>query len=63
MSIEKIWVLVEVADGSPVTTSLELLTAARSLGSVTEAVTWGPSGTSVRADSRGIRSQHRLRRR
>jgi electron transfer flavoprotein alpha subunit len=47
MSIEKIWVLVEVADGSPVTTSLELLTAARSLGSVTEAVTWGPSGASV----------------
>ena len=47
MSIEKVWVLAEVADGSPVTTSLELLTAARSLGSVTEAVTWGPSGASV----------------
>ncbi len=47
MSIEKVWVLAEVADGSPVTTSLELLTAARSLGNVTEAVTWGPSGAEV----------------
>lgn len=47
MSIEKVWVLAEVADSSPVTSSLELLTAARSLGSVTEAVTWGPSGASV----------------
>jgi len=47
MSIEKVWVLAEVADGSPVTSSLELLTAARLLGSVTEAVTWGPSGASV----------------
>ena len=32
MSIEKVWVLAEVADGIPVTSSLELLTAARSLG-------------------------------
>jgi len=49
MPIEKVWVLVEVADGSPVTTSLELLSAARSLGSVTEAVTWGPDGSTVAA--------------
>src|SRR5580704_16561602 len=47
MSIEKIWVLAEVSGGSPVTTSLELLTAARSLASVTEAVTWGPDSASV----------------
>jgi electron transfer flavoprotein alpha subunit len=47
MTIEKIWVLAEVADGAPVTTSLELLTAARSLGSVIEAVTWGPDGAAV----------------
>ncbi len=47
MSIEKVWVLAEVADGSPVTSSLELLTAARALGNVTEAVTWGPSGAYV----------------
>ena len=49
MSIEKVWVLAEVADGNPVTSSLELLTAARSLGNVTEAVTWGPAGASVAA--------------
>jgi electron transfer flavoprotein alpha subunit len=47
MSIEKVWVIAEVADGSPVTSSLELLTAARSLGNVTEAVTWGPSAATV----------------
>jgi electron transfer flavoprotein alpha subunit len=47
MPIEKIWVLVEVVDGTPVTTSLELLSAARSLGSSVEAVTWGPAGATV----------------
>jgi electron transfer flavoprotein alpha subunit len=47
MSIEKVWVLAEIADGIPVTSSLELLTAARSLGNVTEAVTWGPSAATV----------------
>ena len=63
MSIEKVWVLAEVADGSPVTTSLELLTAARSLGSVTEAVTWGPSGASVAPTLGEYGAEHRLRRR
>ena len=52
MSIEKVWVLAEVAEGSPVTTSLELLTAARTLGSTVQAVTWGPSSASVVADPR-----------
>ena len=47
MPIEKIWVLAEVSGGNPVTTSLELLTAARALGSDTEAVTWGPDTASV----------------
>jgi electron transfer flavoprotein alpha subunit len=47
MPIEKIWVLAEISDGSPVTTSLELLTAARALGSVTGAVTWGADSASV----------------
>jgi electron transfer flavoprotein alpha subunit len=47
MPIEKIWVLAEVTGGSPVTTSLELLTAAHTLASVTEAVTWGADSTSV----------------
>jgi electron transfer flavoprotein alpha subunit len=42
MPIEKVWVLSEVADGSPIPTSLELLTEARSIGSTVEAVTWGP---------------------
>jgi electron transfer flavoprotein alpha subunit len=42
MAIEKIWVLAESAEGSPVATTLELLAAARSLGSTVEAFTWGP---------------------
>ena len=62
MSIEKIWVLAEVSGGSPVTTSLELLTAARSLASVTEAVTWGPDSAVGYTETRRIRSEHRLRR-
>ena len=41
MSIDKVWVLAEIAGGNPITTSLELLTKARGLGSATEAVSWG----------------------
>jgi electron transfer flavoprotein alpha subunit len=41
MSIEKIWVLAEVADGAATSTSLELLTEARSMGPTVAAVTWG----------------------
>jgi len=41
MSIDKIWVLAEVVDGSPTGTTLELLTEARSMGSTVAAVTWG----------------------
>ncbi len=41
MSIDKIWVLAETADGKPITTSLELLSHARSLASTVEAVAWG----------------------
>jgi hypothetical protein len=47
MSVQKIWVLAEVADGAPVTTSLELLTAARSLASTVEAVAWGDATAAV----------------
>jgi electron transfer flavoprotein alpha subunit len=47
MSVQKIWVLAEVADGVPVTTSLELLTAARSLASTVEAVAWGDATAAV----------------
>ena len=42
MSIDKVWVLAEIAGGNPITTSLELLTHARSMGGTVEAVTWGP---------------------
>ncbi|MGH8921201.1 MAG: electron transfer flavoprotein subunit alpha/FixB family protein, partial [Acidimicrobiales bacterium] len=41
MAIEKIWVLAESAGGSPTTTTLELLAAARTIGSTVEAFAWG----------------------
>jgi electron transfer flavoprotein alpha subunit len=41
MSIAKIWVVVETADGAPTTTSLELLSQARTLAGTVEAVVWG----------------------
>ena len=47
MSVDKIWVLAEVADGAPITTSLELLTQARSLAGTVEAVAWGDDTASV----------------
>jgi electron transfer flavoprotein alpha subunit len=47
MSVDKIWVLAEVADGAPITTSLELITRARELGSTVEAVAYGDATSSV----------------
>jgi electron transfer flavoprotein alpha subunit len=47
MAVDKIWVLAEVADGSPITTSLELITAARSLAGTVEAVAYGDATASV----------------
>ncbi|HVC69010.1 MAG TPA: electron transfer flavoprotein subunit alpha/FixB family protein [Acidimicrobiales bacterium] len=47
MSIEKIWVLAEVADGAPTSTTLELLTQARSMSPTVAAVTWGTETPSV----------------
>jgi electron transfer flavoprotein alpha subunit len=47
MSIEKIWVLAEVADAAATSTTLELLTEARSMGSTVVAVTWGTETASV----------------
>ena len=47
MSVDKIWVLAEVADGAPITTSLELLTAARTLAGTVEAVAYGDATASV----------------
>src|SRR5437763_2559198 len=41
MPVNKIWVLAEAFEGKPLTISLELLTAARNLGSTVEAFTWG----------------------
>jgi electron transfer flavoprotein alpha subunit len=49
MSIDKIWVLAEVADGSITSTSLELLTQARSMAPNVAAVTWGTETASVAA--------------
>ena len=45
MSIDKIWVVAESTDDGPSSTTLELLTEARSIGTTVEAVAWG-SGTS-----------------
>jgi electron transfer flavoprotein alpha subunit len=40
MSIAKIWVVAEVVDGAPTTTSLELVSHARTLADTVEAVVW-----------------------
>jgi electron transfer flavoprotein alpha subunit len=50
MSIDKVWVLAESAEGKPTTITLELLTQARSMGSTTEAVAWGPDTAAVTAE-------------
>ena len=49
MSVDKIWVLAEVADGAVITTSLELVTQARSLAATVEAVAYGDATASVAA--------------
>src|SRR4051812_19446618 len=49
MPVNRIWVVAEAFDGKPLTITLELLTAARSLGSTVEAVVWGADGDSVAA--------------
>jgi electron transfer flavoprotein alpha subunit len=41
MTISNIWVVVEPSNGAPTTTSLELLSHARSLGATVSAITWG----------------------
>ncbi len=47
MTVDKIWVLAEVADGAPITSSLELITAARSLAGSVEAVAYGDATEAV----------------
>src|SRR5215469_5438764 len=41
MPIDKVWVLAETSGGAPISSTLELLTQARAMGSTVEAVTWG----------------------
>ena len=50
MSIGKIWVLAEAGDAGPISASLELLTAARTLASTVEAITWGQGSDSLAAE-------------
>lgn len=50
MSIDKIWVLAETAGGAPISSTLELLTQARAMGSTVEAVTWGPDTAAAAAE-------------
>src|SRR5882724_8699774 len=50
MPVNRIWVLAESFEGKPLTISLELLTAARTLGSTVEAVVWGADGDAVAAE-------------
>jgi|SRR5579884_189038 len=50
MSIDKVWVLAEVSGGAPISSTLELLTQARAMGSTVEAVTWGPDTEKAAAE-------------
>jgi len=50
MPIEKVWVIAEVAGGAPISSSLELLTQARAMGTTVEAVAWGPDTAAVAAE-------------
>jgi len=47
MSIAKIWVVAEVVDGAPTTTSLELVSHARTLADTVEAVVWGDGASAA----------------
>ena len=47
MSIDKVWVLAETADGALTSTTLELLTKARTMGATTEALAWGTGTAAV----------------
>ena len=50
MSIDKIWVLAESAEGKLTSITLELLTQARAMGGTVEAVAWGPDTAAVTAE-------------
>ncbi|HXX90340.1 MAG TPA: electron transfer flavoprotein subunit alpha/FixB family protein [Acidimicrobiales bacterium] len=49
MSIDKVWVLAEIVEGAPITTTLELLAQARTMGAAVEAVAWGPDTAAAAA--------------
>ena len=49
MTIAKIWVVAEVVDGAPTTTSLELVSQARNLAGTVEAVVWGDAASAAGA--------------
>ena len=49
MSIDKIWVLAEVADGKPITASLELISHAKTLAGTVEAVAYGEETSAIAA--------------
>jgi electron transfer flavoprotein alpha subunit len=51
MALSSIWVVAEPGDGSLTSTSLELLTAARSLAAQVAAVTWGDRGSDAAAQA------------
>jgi electron transfer flavoprotein alpha subunit len=51
MSLTNIWVVVEPANGSLTTTSLELLSHARTFGATVSAITWGGDGASLAGEA------------
>lgn len=59
MAVERIWVLAEIAGGAPSGTTLELLTAARAMGTTVEAFTWG-ADTDAAAPALGAHGASRV---
>ncbi len=51
MALSNIWVVVEPANGQLTTTSLELLTHARTFGAAVSAITWGGNGAALAAQA------------
>jgi electron transfer flavoprotein alpha subunit len=60
MDMSNIWVVVEPANGALTTTSLEILTHARTLGGTVSAITWGGQGAAlaVQAGEYGATTLH-----
>lgn len=51
MALSNIWVVVEPSNGQLTTTSLELLTHARTFGAAVSAITWGGQGATLAAQA------------